>query len=131
MIDYGLTCFNTSHVTLYHPEPAWCEIKNTVSIHLMLLFIDMRITLRYICITFQYISCYSLSSRGDHILDYENWFQYISCYSLSVKKNGVWIEQERFNTSHVTLYRLRENKMVGIKALFQYISCYSLSMNVL
>ena len=53
-------------------------------------------------------------------------FQYISCYSLSVKAVQTFPVYTRFNTSHVTLYRLMQNSYQATSP-FQYISCYSLS----
>ena len=53
-------------------------------------------------------------------------FQYISCYSLStIRKTGSY-RKPRFNTSHVTLYRAGFVKC-PFHSGFQYISCYSLS----
>ena len=56
----------------------------TVSIHPMLLFID-------IC-------------KNNYVFVYE--FQYIPCYSLSITKLARRMEEICFNTSHVTLYLL-------------------------
>ena len=75
--------FNTSHVTLYH----------------------LCLRTAMVIITFQYISCYSLSwsvrRRQYHLCP----FQYISCYSLSM------------TSKHYKYFQPK----------FQYISCYSLS----
>ena len=96
--------FNTSHVTLY---PNAIEIKDTDS-------------------KFQYISCYSLSrvspsplssaSVSIHLMLLfivimsasccsSRLFQYISCYSLSNLTFRKQFRNDRFNTSHVTLYQ--------------------------
>ena len=56
-----LYCFNTSHVTLY-PVMA-CKATTKLS--------------------FQYISCYSLSGWLQEEIEKRKEFQYISCYSLS------------------------------------------------
>ena len=75
-----------------------------VSIHLMLLFINILDVYEYLGAAFQYISCYSLSK-------------------------GRWnlnLRMMRFNTSHVTLY-LTAATGQKITVVFQYISCYSLS----
>ena len=53
--------FNTSHVTLYHIKTAKQNLWNSVSIHLMLLFIRNAQSWSEIKQRFQYISCYSLS----------------------------------------------------------------------
>ena len=118
-------CFNTSHVTLYHflqllysQEVEFQYIscyslsrnaslhlwQNEVSIHLMLLFIDLwqlqkvrknsfntsHVTLYqlvaldgHVVAVFQYISCYSLSPFTVTNTLSDSSFQYISCYSLS------------------------------------------------
>ena len=53
-------------------------------------------------------------------------FQYISCYSLSKGRWNLNLRMMRFNTSHVTLY-LTAATGQKITVVFQYISCYSLS----
>ena len=75
--------FNTSHVTLYRH---WFSAEEKIE-------------------TFQYISCYSLSSIVRVASALFLSFQYISCYSLSKSWNTG--KQQRI--------------------AFQYISCYSLS----
>ena len=96
--------FNTSHVTLYHIKTAKQNLWNSVSIHLMLLFIRNAQSWSEIKQRFQYISCYSLSARRRLLMD-------VFC---------------SFNTSHVTLYQITRYLKQLIKR-FQYISCYSLS----
>ena len=118
--------FNTSHVTLYRQgekrtRPGlpfqyiscyslsyWLRevlLSELVSIHLMLLFINIPLAVWLWPDTFQYISCYSLSEGESLIQIGAVKFQYISCYSLSIigKLNGYYYP------------------------MFQYISCYSLS----
>ena len=117
--------FNTSHVTLYqHSGRIWIP-WSSVSIHLMLLFIEGTLELELEDDAFQYISCYSLSpsrkrrknrnSVSIHLmlLFIENssdeaynvmLFQYISCYSLSMTNLNMKRLLISFNTSHVTLY---------------------------
>ena len=97
--------FNTSHVTLYQVETYFIDVPGA----------------------FQYISCYSLSCQKYLQKGIKVLFQYISCYSLSQIH---WIsaeEYQRFNTSHVTLYR-KCPYQTGRWLKFQYISCYSLSI---
>ena len=98
------TSFNTSHITLYQTSGTGTDRRKQVSIHLMLLFIDGTLI-------------------GHHTI---TLFQYISCYSLSVKAVQTFPVYTRFNTSHVTLYRLMQNSYQATSP-FQYISCYSLS----
>ena len=143
------TSFNTSHITLYQTSGTGTDRRKQVSIHLMLLFIDGTLIGHHTIALFQYISCYSLSvtlpdnygtfwkfqyiscyslsmyeSYSDH---FKKEFQYISCYSLSVKAVQTFPVYTRFNTSHVTLYRLMQNSYQATSP-FQYISCYSLSL---
>ena len=99
---------------------------NGVSIHLMLLFIFAGTTNNDRFLTFQYISCYSLS-MGMRLIDADKiMFQYISCYSLSKAARYAFGSLRSFNTSHVTLYRKLLLKQY-FDSRFQYISCYSLS----
>ena len=98
-------CFNTSHVTLYRSAGSTDGFPVSVSIHLMLLFIFVKCASDAVMRTFQYISCYSLSTCWKPCIS-EVKFQYISCYSLSTKKRKLVISLRCFNTSHVTLYLL-------------------------
>ena len=61
MLVQIMLCFNTSHVTLYQSFPSLLSITTGVSIHLMLLFISDHGFHCRIELSFQYISCYSLS----------------------------------------------------------------------
>ena len=97
--------FNTSHVTLYPGGIQRSDYGLIVSIHLMLLFIFVKCASDAVMRTFQYISCYSLSTCWKPCIS-EVKFQYISCYSLSTKKRKLVISLRCFNTSHVTLYLL-------------------------
>ena len=115
----------------------------------MLLFIWSKIEIASNLTTFQYISCYSLSTSSSALFALQLQFQYISCYSLSpnisiftkfftsFNTSHVTLYHKsyllalvflrRFNTSHVTLYRCDRGFHFCTKASFQYISCYSLS----
>ena len=101
-------CFNTSHVTLYPNLRQYREQHRLVSIHHMLLFIFELASGQAVVGTFQYITCYSLSTESAFCKSEFIQFQYITCYSLSFHSKG---------TS-------RRKKM------FQYITCYSLSTGV-
>ena len=98
--------FNTSHVTVY-------PFLKVVLFHLF---------------SFQYISCYCLSSIGVSFRKSSVAFQYISCYCLSTNQNVLFAETRDFNTSHVTVY-LPANTPSSYLSSFQYISCYCLSVN--
>ena len=97
-----------------------------VSIHLMLLFIEVSGVGSAVVEAFQYISCYSLSTSDAGIAVFfcvsihlmllfiyplsfrlfkSKMFQYISCYSLSQQLLRQIFREDCFNTSHVTLYR--------------------------
>ena len=97
--------FNTSHVTLYRMAAGLIALINCVSIHHMLLFIIVH-----------------------HVIDTSEPFQYITCYSLSGKGDDWCQVLFRFNTSHVTLYLVDRAEMSGLHK-FQYITCYSLSLS--
>ena len=98
--------------------------------------------------TFQYISCYGLSSCCFHFVRYRCIFQYISCYGLSFSCSFRYQENFYFNTSHVTVYHQQwifpvsrlaisihlmlrfiivQPSSPSIELVFQYISCYGLS----
>ena len=164
--------FNTSHVTVYlNPRSAWCH-RQAISIHPMLRFIIQIVDLptrdgifQYIpCYglsetgrtmnggnkQFQYIPCYGLSSPQETFCQYFFVFQYIPCYGLSTSKVFSQASSKYFNTSHVTVYRIRFlpcahvcfisiHPMLRFILLvisqcvnvveFQYIPCYGLSLH--
>ena len=99
------TYFNTSHVTVYHYRVQWFNLYNSISIHLMLLFIDGGPVQIGVESTFQYISCYCLSQTATRWTNFHRIFQYISCYCLSHTEAVKETLNRNFNTSHVTVYR--------------------------
>ena len=119
-----------------------------ISIHLMLLFIDVNEILFGPYVLFQYISCYCLSMIGLAKGDDHPVFQYISCYCLSASTASASTISSNFNTSHVTVYQwyydsrlftfidfntshvtvyLLGSAFAPFFFAFQYISCYCLS----
>ena len=60
-------------------------------------------------------------------MGWNDTFQYISCYSLSTSCLAIICACPCFNTSHVTLYHLLFHRIYYTQNSFQYISCYSLS----
>ena len=118
--------FNTSHVTLYlsrrHIYPHWNRFQyiscySLSRINNVAIFCDPE---------FQYISCYSLSQSTFHHLLNCLLFQYISCYSLSKAFLLIRKTMIRFNTSHVTLYRItgrkrKKRKQVSIHLMLLFI----------
>ena len=107
LLKSSMIChFNTSHVTVYHRQENDRSSSFRISIHLMLLFIllvflrllsrkQISIHLMLLFIFLQLCLCY-------HLLT----FQYISCYCLSKKFEHLTPHLAYFNTSHVTVYRL-------------------------
>ncbi len=118
--------FNTSHVVIYQSELIPRANTFNVSIHLMLLFIQVFLRLFYCLCQFQYISCCYLSHL--YIIDIllvptfqyisccylSHWlrtgvgemfvFQYISCCYLSMSQEPLLKDSDSFNTSHVVIY---------------------------
>ena len=80
LLFYG---FNTSHVTLYQK-------------------IATEIAKRYKRFNTSHVTLYPISSYFSQI---DLSFQYISCYSLSASYQPFPLPHPCFNTSHVTLYR--------------------------
>ena len=121
--------FNTSHVTLYHKNPDVMIYGNEfqyitcyslsllsspqqhltayVSIHHMLLFItiSLHIIFHRIIVSIHHMLLF-ISNHSARALRITQ-FQYITCYSLSQLGWLIMQLAECFNTSHVTLYRLR------------------------
>ena len=79
----SLTCFNTSHVTLYRLKPV-CGMESLW------------------CFNTSHVTLYHLANKCVLVI---TQFQYISCYSLSPFVLLLKAQQAGFNTSHVTLYR--------------------------
>ena len=98
-----------------------------ISIHLMLLFITDAIKLVKLGRHFNtsHVTVYPANSLR---FSFKLSFQYISCYCLS--SLGLTQQQQswNFNTSHVTVYRSRYIYM-NVATEFQYISCYCLSVS--
>ena len=165
-------CFNTSHVTLYRVleirltlnRPkfqyiscyslsalvlSWRENRN-VSIHLMLLFIvdcksckrsfsivSIHLMLLFIeimehretaknCVSIHLMLLFIWYRMQGHLFPNSRFnTSHVTLYRLSdCQNNQLHI---RFNTSHVTLYRIRTWLINRSGISFQYISCYSLS----
>ena len=118
--------FNTSHVTVYLIRSHIIINSIYISIHLMLLFILLEFDLALVFPTFQYISCYCLSSSLMSKKKRMNHFNtsHVTVYLRQLRT----LSESRvdFNTSHVTVYRLMHQNGVWIM-VFQYISCYCLS----
>ena len=75
--------FNTSHVTVYHPDTKKVDIIKWISIHPMLRFIKEIAEMFLKAFEFQYIPCYGLPPFQSNPLKKSTIFQYIPCYGLS------------------------------------------------
>ena len=121
--------FNTSHVTLYRCDRGFHFCTKA---------------------SFQYISCYSLSSSGVTVTSSSTCFN-TSHVTLYLEVHDKQKHCRSFNTSHVTLYRCpnrthsgyygrfntshvtlypMERRIAETVNKFQYISCYSLSQSL-
>ena len=101
---YLPTNFNTSHVTIYLERNQVIMTKLWISIHLMLLFIDMVAGRFFHSSIFQYISCYCLSLRTDLL---QNLHPNFNTSHVTVYRSLVIFRHQNelhFNTSHVTVY---------------------------
>ena len=99
-----------------------------VSIHLMLLFIEVSGVGSAVVEAFQYISCYSLSNCKEYRLYKQKGFN-TSHVTLYRKPGTAKLPAESsVNTSHVTLYLKSFIRHFTRSFWFQYISCYSLSV---
>ena len=104
------------------------QIRFRVSIHLMLLFIQLTNAAHHGCpVSIHLMLLFIREAFKDQTTVL--LFQYISCYSLSPRNCDVTGTQSSFNTSHVTLY-LGFDRSILEAFLFQYISCYSLSVTM-
>ena len=144
-------CFNTSHVTLYHKSYllALVFLRRFNTSHVTLYRCDRGF---HFCTkaSFQYISCYSLSSSGVTVTSSSTCFNtshvtlYLEvhdkqkhCRSFNTSHVTLYRcpnrthsgHYGRFNTSHVTLYPM-ERRIAETVNKFQYISCYSLSQSL-
>ena len=145
-----LYCFNTSHVTLYRKYSCQNSRRRWVSIHLMLLFISIRLVSS---ISAQSVSIHLMllfislcrqillpdSPVSIHLMllfiekqriagESKGKFQYISCYSLSEKGTTFVPSVDTFQ--YISCYSLsaRQAEYEHMRFTFQYISCYSLSV---
>ena len=111
-IDSGLPRFNTSHVVIYQEAQSRTNGKKLVSIHLMLLFITVAISVRPVFLRF----------NTSHVVIYR-------------KDTGrAWYFKVSFNTSHVVIYPKSKVKcivctMVSIHLMLLFILDY-LSWNL-
>ena len=99
--------FNTSHVTVYPCTYRNHIVYNTISIHLMLLFIPIPA-----------VNPTNQSNfNTSHVTVYRG-------ATITRTQSGKY-----FNTSHVTVYRIPDTDE-AFEMVFQYISCYCLSNSI-
>ena len=98
--------FNTSHVTVYRRENGFMVRDTGISIHLMLLFIhpDFPQAILTILISIHLMLLFICVKFVLHVYYFS--FQYISCYCLSSPQLAGGLRKEYFNTSHVTVYHI-------------------------
>ena len=98
--------------------------KIKISIHPMLRFNDSADCNAPAKERFQYILCYGSTELTDALIKQQEKFQYILCYGSTNPQKEGQETQNHFNTSYVTVQRLRRDfgKIEFIK--FQYILCY-------
>ena len=99
----------------------------SISIHLMLLFITSRILPNHISLSISIHLMLLFICGANGITNPYSSFQYISCYCLSSYGGDTSGVNIHFNTSHVTVYRMVFLYFYNF-VLFQYISCYCLSV---
>ena len=95
------------HMLLFILTRKYINRLNAVYIHHMLLFIDQGYwsTCEAEAVSIHHMLLFIAMNKYYH--KYYCEFQYITCYSLSMELAGKVLPKERFNTSHVTLYRIQ------------------------
>ena len=83
--DLRIIYFNTTLVIVYRCRILFKRRPFIISIQLLLLFICLRQKHLLSLLSFQYNSCYCLSSLNTFIPVVIGSFQYNSCYCLSIK----------------------------------------------
>ena len=95
---------NTSHVILYpRPPVLYLSLERHLNTSHVILYQGIRSGAENLP-EFKYISCYSLSEKGDTGDTGPQGFKYISCYSLSSLARSSVNAIYNLNTSHVILY---------------------------
>ena len=114
--------FNTSHVTLYRIlvggyKYSYARFNTShVTLYLMSAFPSQEVQFRF---NTSHVTLYLLRIKFQH--GCANSFQYISCYSLSSISFFVNTYNFSFNTSHVTLYRIEKRNLT------RFIPCFNTS----
>ena len=111
--SYHLLFYSISisiHLMLLFIMQVFFDVRITclISIHLMLLFIS---TCSLVTVPPPLISIHLMLlfiAFGFILFFFDIKFQYISCYCLSYSSNKELVDLKDFNTSHVTVYRYRQ-----------------------
>ena len=122
-----LYCFNTSHVTLYLVASSLLMMLAGFNTSHVTLYLKREEFFESLETSFNtsHVTLYpAVPVPSPDVLV---TFQYISCYSLSEPEKLKIIDDFSFNTSHVTLYPVNDRRCF-CEIMFQYISCYSLSV---
>ena len=145
----SILSFNTSHVVVYRSLNARFSYASLVSIHLMLQFICKKSVSWVLGLSFQYISCCSLSRYNTPCCVPFNCFNtsHVVVYLIGTMIGAAC--DVCFNTSHVVVYRGKSARLASMSTSFntshvvvyqfrmaypnlimkfQYISCCSLSI---
>ena len=99
-----LYCFNTSHITLYRKQSKSVRRQVTCfNTSHVTLYLSMSIKFPHCkhCFNTSHVTLYRFLAS---FISRLNTFQYISCYSLSTCRFTLYQMALSFNTSHVTLY---------------------------
>ena len=125
-LEHQSFSFNTSHITLYRRNWKRRKKVTAVSIHLMLLFIKYGLSSGS-CGTLGFNTSHvTLYLEGEIIEEKPLTFQYISCYSLSISCPICFFRT--VVSIHLMLLFIRTPAWpLEVNQRFQYISCYSLS----
>ena len=124
-LEHQSFSFNTSHITLYRRNWKRRKKVTAVSIHLMLLFIKYGLSSGS-CGTLGFNTSHvTLYLEGEIIEEKPLTFQYISCYSLSISCPICFFRT--VVSIHLMLLFIRTPAWpLEVNQRFQYISCYSL-----
>ena len=101
----SILSFNTSHVVVYRSLNARFSYASLVSIHLMLQFICKKSVSWVLGLSFQYISCCSLSRYNTPCCVPFNCFNTSHVVVYRGKSARLASMSTSFNTSHVVVYR--------------------------
>ena len=114
----SILSFNTSHVVVYRSLNARFSYASLVSIHLMLQFICKKSVSWVLGLSFQYISCCSLSRYNTPCCVPFNCFNtsHVVVYLIGTMIGAAC--DVCFNTSHVVVYRGKSARLASMSTSF-------------